>query len=249
MGTQQRINTLLNTTRVTMDGVELKENDAKCEQLLGCLVQANLKWQGQIELLLRKLRTRLTGLIHLKFITSFEVRKMVSQGIFNSVLVYCIPVYGGCDVGQLRSIQVLQNKAAQIVCHAPPRASRDIMYSRLGWLTVNQLISYHTALTIFKIRLSGEPEYLASAVRNDNIYGRIIIPNCNLSLTMKSFTFRGSLLWNQLPQSLRNINNIRMFKISVRKWILEKIPRFIWMTWLYELQVEPWLSCSQPLYF
>ena len=38
MGTQQRINTLLNTTRVTMDGVELKENDAKCEQLLGCLV-------------------------------------------------------------------------------------------------------------------------------------------------------------------------------------------------------------------
>ena len=38
MGTQQRINTLQNTTKVTIDGIELQENDAKCELLLGCKV-------------------------------------------------------------------------------------------------------------------------------------------------------------------------------------------------------------------
>ena len=227
MGTQQRINTLPTLTQVTIDGVPLQENEAKCEILLGCQVQANLKWQSHIQFLLKRLRTRLTGLIHLKNIASFEVRKMAAQGIFNSVLVYCLPVYGGCDVGQVKDIQVLQNKAAQLVCHAPPRANRDLMYTKLGWLIVNQLISYHTLLTLFKIRLSGEPEYLASAVKNDNIYGRIIVPNSNLSLAKKSFTFRGSMLWNQLPQSLRSTENITIFKKNLRIWILERIPRFI----------------------
>ena len=216
MGTQQRINNLPSTTQVTIDGVQLQENETKCELLLGCQVQANLKWQRQIDILLKKLRTRLTGLTQLKNIASFEVRKLATLGIFNSALAYCLPVYGGCDVGQLRSIQVLQNKAAQIVCHAPPRANRDSMYTKLGWLTINQLISYHTLITLFKIRLSGEPEYLARAVRNDNIYGRIIVPNCNLSLAKKSFTFRGSKLWNQLPQSLRNTGNTTIFKKSLK---------------------------------
>ena len=203
MGTQQRINTLPTLTQVTIDGVPLQENEAKCEILLGCQVQANLKWQSHIQYILKRLRTRLTGLIHLKNIASFEVRKMAAQGIFNSVLVYCLPVYGGCDVGQVKSIQVLKNKAAQLVCHAPPRASRDIMYSRLGWLTVNQLISYHTALTIFKIRLSGEPEYLASAVRNDNIYGRIIIPNCNLESDHEKFHFQGLIAMESTTSKLK----------------------------------------------
>ena len=216
MGTQQRINNLPSTTQVTIDGVQLQENETKCELLLGCQVQANLKLQRQIDILLKKLRTRLTGLTQLKNIASFEVRKLATLGIFNSALAYCLPVYGGCDVGQLRSIQVLQNKAAQIVCHAPPRANRDSMYTKLGWLTINQLISYHTLITLFKIRLSGEPEYLARAVRNDNIYGRIIVPNCNLSLAKKSFTFRGSKLWNQLPQSLRNTGNTTIFKKSLK---------------------------------
>ena len=186
-----------------------------------------MKWDSHVAGLLKKLRNRLTGLMHLKHIAPFEVRKTVTQGIFNSILVYCLPLYGGCDLGQLRNIQVLQNKAAQVVCHAPPRANRDTMFNKLGWLTVNQLISYHTILTLFKIRKSGEPEYLASAVRRDNIYGRIIVPNTNLGLARKSFSFRGCQQWNQLPQSLRSTVKISIFKKNLRQWVLNNISRFI----------------------
>ena len=121
----------------------------------------------------------------------------------------------------------MQNKAAQIVCHAPPRAHRKDMFDKLGWLTVNQLICYHTLISVFKIRSSGEPEYLAKALKYDNRFGRVIIPNTDLGLAKKSFTFRGSLQWNLLPTSLRNTVKISQFKKDLRKWVQANIPRFL----------------------
>ena len=65
--------------------------------------------------------------------------KTIAEGLCNSVLVYCLPLFGGCDKGDLQATQVLQNKAAQIVTRSPPRAHRESMYDSLGWMTVNQL--------------------------------------------------------------------------------------------------------------
>ena len=64
--------------------------------------------------------------------------------------------------------------------------------------TVNQLVAYHTLIQVYKIRNSGEPEYLASALKDDNRNGHIVVPITNLTLAMKSFTFREAKLWNSL---------------------------------------------------
>ena len=85
------------------------------------------------------------------------MRKIITEGIFNSVLVYCLPLYGGLGDGELKNLQVLQNKAAQVATLSPPRAERKIMFDTLGWLSVNQLIFYHTVISIFKIRSFKEP--------------------------------------------------------------------------------------------
>ena len=71
------------------------------------------------------------------------------------------------------ALQVLQNKAAQIVTKSPPRAVRNVMYEKLGWLSVNQLIAYHTLIQVYKIRTSSEPEYLSEVLKNDNRNGKI----------------------------------------------------------------------------
>ena len=74
------------------------------------------------------------------------------------MLVYCLPLFGGCDKNELNSLQVLQNKAAQIVTKSPPRSIRNPMYDQLDWLSVNQLVAYHTLIQVYKIRKSEEPE-------------------------------------------------------------------------------------------
>ena len=227
VGTQQRLHTLPGPPQVLMDGVLLQEDEAKSELLLGCSIQSNLKWNVQVENLLSKLKTRLTGLYKIKFIVPYSIREIITHSIFNSILVYCLPLFGGCDIGQIKDLQVLQNKAAQIVTHSPPRSRRNDLYDKLGWLTVNQLIVYHTLITVFKIRESKEPEYLAGKLSIETPTGRIMIPNTKLSLHQNSFVIRGSSNWNELPQRTRKLMKIGIFKTEVKKWIVLNVSRFI----------------------
>ena len=86
---------------------------------------------------------------------------------------------------------MLQNKAAQIVTKSPPRSERKVMYDRLDWLTVNQLVAYHTLLQIFKIRKSYQPEYLFEILGRCNRNGNILITNTELSLAKKGLHLEG----------------------------------------------------------
>ena len=100
------------------------------------------------------------------------------------------------------------------------------MFNKLKWLTVNQLVAYHTILTVFKIRQTGEPEYLAQFLKDDSRQGRIIVPNTTLTLAKKSFVWRGSNCWNSLPLRLRTCKKVGQFKIGAKQWVLENIQRF-----------------------
>ena len=226
VGTMQRLNTLTEHVNVTMDGVELEESEEGFELLLGCYIEPNLKWKVQIKELIKRLKKRLTGLTAIKYIVPYKIRNTITIGIFNSVLVYCLPVFGGCNVDEIKDLQILQNRAAQVVTHSPPRSHRNEMFDKLKWLTVSQLIVYHTLLTVYKIRQTREPEYLANFLLNDNRLGSIIVVNTTLGLAKKSFVWRGSENWNTLPLTLRRIGKLGLFKTRVKQWVYENIPRF-----------------------
>ena len=85
LGTQERLRIPGNKAAVTMDGFVLEESEEKFETLLGCSIEPNLKWHKQIRELLAKLKKRLAGLAHVKFILPYNLRKVVSEGLFNSV--------------------------------------------------------------------------------------------------------------------------------------------------------------------
>ena len=76
-----------NKVTVSIDAIVLEEDARHRETLLGVVIDANLKWHGQIEKLLEKLKSRLAGLAHVRSVLPYCLRKVVSEGVFNSVLV------------------------------------------------------------------------------------------------------------------------------------------------------------------
>ena len=100
------------------------------------------------------------------------------------------------------------------------------MFDQLGWLTVTQLAVYHSVLSVYKIRRTGEPEYFFGKLSRDNIRGHIVIPNTTLSTAKNSFCYRGAADWNKLPEQLRNLDNIIRFKRGLREWTKQTIHRF-----------------------
>ena len=227
LGTQERLSLPGNKVSIEMDGLVLKESEDKSETLLGIEMDSNLKWHSQIAKLVTKLRSRLAGLSHVKFVLPPKLRKSVSEGLFNSVLGYCLSLYGGCDMGEIKQLQVLQNRAAQLVTHSACRAPRVPMYDKLDWLTVTQLVRYHTVLTVYRIRMSREPEYLAASLCRDNRLGKIVVQNTRLSLAKKSFKIRGASNWNELPEEIRSEVKIGLFKKKLRTWIKANVPKFL----------------------
>ena len=153
-------------------------------------------------------------------------KKNIVEGVFNSVLCYCLPLFGGCNKAEVKMLQVQQSRAAQLVLRTPPRTQRSFMLEKLGWLSVQQLISYHTLLTIFRIRLTKEPKDLANILSMETITGHIRMKNTSLKLYRDSLIFRGAISWNRLPLCLKKEVRIRNFKNGLRKWVEENITRF-----------------------
>ena len=101
-----------------------------------------------------------------------------------------------------------------------------MLFNKTGWLTVNQLVVYHSVLAVFKIRSCSEREYLSNILNKDSRNGRIMIPKIELRLAQNSFTLRGASYWNLLPQNIKQTSKIGQFKQLAKTWIVENISRF-----------------------
>ena len=112
-----------------------------------------------------------------------ERLKMIANGIFMSPVLYCLQLFGALwGVGTLQEeeprhesftsanlkiLQILQNKVMRTVTGNDHRTPVQQLLSDSGWLSIHQLISYTTILTIYKIVKTGEPIGLANRLRRE----------------------------------------------------------------------------------
>ena len=87
MGTRRKLDILEHQLHVVMDGVTLKESEDQGEVLLGVKIKNNLEWTDQVDELVKKLKKRLGGLNHLRYVMSPATKKSIVEGVFNSVLL------------------------------------------------------------------------------------------------------------------------------------------------------------------
>ena len=87
----------------------------------------------------------------------FATKLMVANGIIMSKLMYLMVVWGGAQQYLFSALQVQQLTAARAVCgFACWGWSKKRLLDRTGWLSIRQLMFFHTALqTINPIRRGG----------------------------------------------------------------------------------------------
>ena len=220
-GVQVRIVTATETIRPTSS-----------EKLLGCWVHENLKWAEHLrdntDNIIKSLNTRLGALKKVRKLTTFKNRKMIAEGIFTSKLSYLAALWGGCGAGLKKSLQLIQNKVARVVTRLDWATPARELLRQCGWLSVNQLIFYHSVLLIHKVKQNRTPKYLHS-MHNSWSYqyktrqaesGLIqLMGRPRLELCKDSFRWRGASQYNQLPAEIRNCETEANFKLKAKTWI------------------------------
>ena len=97
-------------------------------------------------------------------ITSFKSRKMIANGIFISKLIYLMPLWSGCDEYLVKGLQVIQNKAARSVAKVSFFTPIKTLLKTCGWLSVRQLMAYHSLVLLYKTLSNKTPQYLYEKV-------------------------------------------------------------------------------------
>ena len=103
----------------------------------------------------------MNGLKKVSVNASFSTRLMIANGVVMSKLAYLITLWGGAQQYLLDAIQVQQLAAARVVCgYGCYRWSRRKLLDKVGWLSVRQLILYHTVIQAHKTLITGVPKPL-----------------------------------------------------------------------------------------
>ena len=138
--------------------------------MLGGIIHQNLKWTEHIqdnkESLIKCSTKRLPGLYQICKVANFKTRKMVADGIFMSKLIYLMPLWGGCELYLIRSLQVIQNKAARAVTKSGWYTPTKDLLKQCGWLSVNQLIVYHSLIMVYNMISEKKPVYIYEKMTN-----------------------------------------------------------------------------------
>ena len=150
LATENAWRSKLDDNSITLNTGQEIIHTSKTEQLLGGLIQQNLKWSEHILLhkdsLIRKLGTRLNALKQIGRFADFKTRKMFANGLFMSKLIYLIPLWGGCEKLLIRALQIVQNKAARVVTRLGIFTPVKTLLRQCGWLSVHQLVYFHTVV-------------------------------------------------------------------------------------------------------
>ena len=154
---------------------------------------------------------------------------MVANGAVLSKLVYLITVWGGATRYLLKALQVQQLNAARVVCgHQAVRWSRRQLLKKVGWLSVRQLVFFHTFLQAHKTLTTGVPLPLHAALNTDQPYRTRSVARGNIKLrqgykSTNTFKYRAEQAYNSVPVDVKT-GSLNTVKRKCKKWVLENIP-------------------------
>ena len=139
-----------------------------------------------------------------------------------SKLFYCSTVWANTSKYNVKRLQLIQNFASRVILGLRKYDHISQRIRSLNWLPVADRLYLNDAIMVFKCIHKLSPDYLADKfVLRSQIHKRntrssnnnqLDIPRCRLATGQRSFSYRGTNLWNSLSQDLKDIQSPQVLK-------------------------------------
>ena len=152
--------------------------------------------------------------------------------LYNSFCVpylsYCCVVWGNTYKTRLNPLFVLQKKAIHTVCKINKYTPTTKLFYTLCMFKLKDIVEYNTLILMFKSYKNQLPNKIQPSFTSGNRHSnfvtgqksKFIIHYVCTSLKSHCISSAGPKLWNKLPESLRNCNNLSSFKSKCKQHIL-----------------------------
>ena len=147
-----------------------------------------------------------------------------------SKLFYCPSMWSSTTKNNIGRLQKVQNFVARIVTGARKYEHITPMLKELHWLPVAKQLEVRDILMAFKCIKGLAPPSLCNKfstrsqvhTRNTRNKDKLHIPSFRSATGQRSFSYRAVQLWNDLPESLANIESFNVFKNAIKGRALDE---------------------------
>lgn len=216
------------STKLRTSGLKIKIANIEIEQkqttlFLGIHIDANLNWHNHILNLHTKISKSMYVINKTKHFIPKKHLKILYHSLIQPHIEYGLVLWGLTHSTYVNKIKVLQKKAIRIINRAAYNDHTNQYFHNMRILKLNELFELQMAKYMYRLsnRLLPQGIYCAFNLnQHDHKYNTRRIFRTYYSTTeMNSI---GHSIWNNLPDNIKNANNINIFKKRLKKSLLEK---------------------------
>ena len=219
IGSRQRLNTQCDEVDIRIDDEMIKRVDRI--KSLGLTI---LSWSNHVDEICRKVSSAIGAFKRIRHFISANTALQIYNALILPHFDYCSPVWD-CLRGQSSDkLQKLQNRAARVITKLPFHTSSNLLLDTLKWAKLSLRRKKQKARIMYKTIHDLAPEYLQRLFSQGDaeynlrkLEGKLTLPKPNTNYLKRSFFYRGTCLWNNLPQYLRNADSIVQFKRTFKQ--------------------------------
>ena len=182
--------------------------------------------RAHAENVIKRCAGRLSFLYRKASFLDFDSRKLLTSALIQPYLDYCVNSWYEGISKQLKSkFDVLQRRMARFVFSKGPMDHIGTPELKsLSWLTVPDRVKYFKLVQVFRIRAGLAPSYLSVHFKPIALVHRYSTRGCaydyhvskEMSLAPTSFAYTAVSCWNALPESLKGIQSLSLFKSKLK---------------------------------
>lgn len=192
--------------------------EATSMKYLGIVIDRHLRWDLQIQNIIKKLRGLLPRFKYLKGILNETHLRTIYYALVQSQLSYGIVGWGGVSDIYLENLNVIQKWILKIIYGKCFTYSSDDLFLESKLLDVRQLFCFNTIMNIFKHKIP--VEHITHNYQTRHKQNNSNVPRCEKTIGQRHCNYLGPKLYNMLPNEFKNIDSLNLFKSKIKKWLL-----------------------------
>ena len=193
---------------------------------LGVEIDSQLTWKNHVSKINSKL-CKSIGILHrVKTFLSKHWRLKLYNTFVLPYLNYCNIVWASANDSTLKPLIISQKRALKMVLDVPRTYSTKQVFTESGAFTIADIHKIQTGIFMHKYEHNILPssfnhKYILNSGRHGyetRTSSNYYIPKPRIEKFKYSLAYRGPYIWNNLPQSLKLINNLDSFKRKLKSF-------------------------------
>lgn len=189
-------------------------------KFLGLWIQENLKWTSHITNLTAKLNKCSYALRILSGSTSLNVSRTAYFANFHSILTYGIIFWGNSPEGL--AVFRIQKRTLRSLVGARTMESCKPIFKRLKIMPLPCVYIYQVLVFVWTSLVSSDSFRRNHLIHNHNTRQRdnLHVISTKTSLCKSGVLHSGTVLFNNLPSTMKNIESKKLFKRELKTYLL-----------------------------